>query len=947
MSTKRTTLNTLFLAFLCLIFCACTNKNTDLFAEKDLVDALHRAAIHAVFQTADGYKYEQNYLKAAQAFEESLGQNLSLSEQQYAYNQLTFIYLQMNEDSIAYTWIDRLERTKGPLSKADSADYYYNVGVWAYHTFKPQMAEVYLQKALTGYQNEDVYGKGHLKTALCMTQLGMCHYEFSHALDSALMYMPLAYTIFKNDSLLNRYSALCEFGMAMVASSKRDYDGVIAHCDIALKILSESEFMDTILHGRCMCFKGTCLRKISGYERDTNKKQALKNTADSLFKEAIRLSKNKPSVHIEEFYRDIILSKLNDKAQFNHYLDELKEVLRQFPDIYGKPDRLKGVYYDRQDNLDSAFVFYQNVLNSYLKDSLQNRLYIKEVYSRLGNYYRCKHQYDSAMYYFKEVIKYGSIYEHKQVDLKTLMRPDFYKDVPFLFFNFGEIANTLLEKYKYIRKKDEKVLQEAYDAFILTDKLLFPGILSADENSILVYQTEVAEDVYNGAIECAILLYQGNRKPTLLNQAFKFCERPKSFLLFKNKDVVTNKIEPPMAILKEVKELNFNINQLKWRNSNPELLTAYQNKLDNLNASIKRDYPNFHQYKIAQPIEDIDVIRKQLGSNRVLLAFKLTPDTLFTFLITDKETKVYIEPIDTSFPKTVNELKRMLSISNMPVAQYQKVATEIYVKIFGQIPPQYFHQKEVYIVPDGVLNELPFEALVKPTQKQGAHYKDLPYLLYDYPMAYAPSWKILSQNMNMELPSHPNVSAFCYNNLLDLPYSEKEIEGIKTCWQDVKVRIVDDLSHPKDALISDMATCDVLHLSLHASSSSTNKLENKIYLKAKLKEPLLGFELLDKPLKAQLIVLSACETAKGKTEKGEGTFSLSRSFIQIGAKCLISSLWEIDNLTTSQIFSNFYKNLSLKKTIPQSMQAAKISLIEQNSLADGKPQYWAGISVIY
>lgn len=250
-------------------------------------------------------------------------------------------------------------------------------------------------------------------------------------------------------------------------------------------------------------------------------------------------------------------------------------------------------------------------------------------------------------------------------------------------------------------------------------------------------------------------------------------------------------------------------------------------------------------------------------------------------------------------------------------------------------------------MPDGVLNELPFEALVKPTQKQGAHYKDLPYLLYDYPMAYAPSWKILSQNMNMELPSHPNVSAFCYNNLLDLPYSEKEIEGIKTCWQDVKVRIVDDLSHPKDALISDMATCDVLHLSLHASSSSTNKLENKIYLKAKLKEPLLGFELLDKPLKAQLIVLSACETAKGKTEKGEGTFSLSRSFIQIGAKCLISSLWEIDNLTTSQIFSNFYKNLSLKKTIPQSMQAAKISLIEQNSLADGKPQYWAGISVIY
>ena len=63
----------------------------------------------------------------------------------------------------------------------------YNAGVWAYHTFKPKMAEAYLQKALTLYR--EVYGEKHLKVGLCLTELGMVGWDFSTSLDDDLCFL--------------------------------------------------------------------------------------------------------------------------------------------------------------------------------------------------------------------------------------------------------------------------------------------------------------------------------------------------------------------------------------------------------------------------------------------------------------------------------------------------------------------------------------------------------------------------------------------------------------------------------------------------------------------------------------------------------------------------------------------------------------------------------------
>lgn len=93
---------------------------------------------------------------------------------------------------------------------------------------------------------------------------------------------------------------------------------------------------------------------------------------------------------------------------------------------------------------------------------------------------------------------------------------------------------------------------------------------------------------------------------------------------------------------------------------------------------------------------------------------------------------------------------------------------------------------------------------------------------------------------------------------------------------------------------------------------------------------------------AELVVLSACETAKGDITS-EGVFGLQRAFKMAGAKTIIMSLWKVDDRATQLLMTEFYTNwISKKQPKREAFRNAQNTVKKQYP----KPSYWAGFVML-
>lgn len=93
-------------------------------------------------------------------------------------------------------------------------------------------------------------------------------------------------------------------------------------------------------------------------------------------------------------------------------------------------------------------------------------------------------------------------------------------------------------------------------------------------------------------------------------------------------------------------------------------------------------------------------------------------------------------------------------------------------------------------------------------------------------------------------------------------------------------------------------------------------------------------------LPAEMVVLSACQTALGKDIRGEGLVGLARGFMYAGAARVVASLWQVDDVATAELMKHFYRGMMQGRLRPAAaLQAAQITMWKQKRWTS--PYYWA------
>lgn len=107
---------------------------------------------------------------------------------------------------------------------------------------------------------------------------------------------------------------------------------------------------------------------------------------------------------------------------------------------------------------------------------------------------------------------------------------------------------------------------------------------------------------------------------------------------------------------------------------------------------------------------------------------------------------------------------------------------------------------------------------------------------------------------------------------------------------------------------------------------------------------LQAWEIFDHlKLNADLVVLSACETALGVEMGGEGLVGLSRAFQYAGARSVLASLWSVADDSTADLMHSFYRHLKVGQSKDVALRNAQMELI--SSGAAGHPFHWAAFTV--
>ncbi len=184
-----------------------------------------------------------------------------------------------------------------------------------------------------------------------------------------------------------------------------------------------------------------------------------------------------------------------------------------------------------------------------------------------------------------------------------------------------------------------------------------------------------------------------------------------------------------------------------------------------------------------------------------------------------------------------------------------------------------------------------------------------------------------------------------------LPFTRREADQIFAAAPSTSsFRALDFEASRENVLRPEISNYRIVHFATHAILHSEHPDLSGIVLSLvnERGEPVNGFlrlnEIYNMNLNADLVVLSACQTALGKEIRGEGLIGLTRGFMYAGTPRVVASLWKVDDVATAELMKIFYQKMLKENVRPAAaLRAAKIEMMKQKRWSS--PYYWAAFEL--
>jgi len=265
--------------------------------------------------------------------------------------------------------------------------------------------------------------------------------------------------------------------------------------------------------------------------------------------------------------------------------------------------------------------------------------------------------------------------------------------------------------------------------------------------------------------------------------------------------------------------------------------------------------------------------------------------------------------------------------------KFRGYSEELYKLLIEPALP-HIQGKELLIIPHDVLHYLPYQALLSDKGK---------YLVQDYPIYYLSSASLMQFTREKRKASrasedralvmgNPSLGDEAY----DLRFAEREAKEIERVYPKSAVYLKAEATKPRAVSLS--PDYDILHFAVHGEFDQDDPLSSGLLLAAggKGEGKLKASEIFSLSLKADMVVLSACETGLGKVTNGDEIIGLTRAFIYAGAPSVVTTLWKVNDLASYELVQEFYTNLKTKKK-SEALRQAQLKIMKEFP----HPFFWA------